>query len=152
MVGAPSKSRLVGGSFFAVVIGCLAALVILEVVYVFTSIRGRDNTSWIVLLALPLWWSIAIWLFALPVWLIALLPLSLFLPYSSVLWRWPVCTVCGAIAGAIVVALVFPFLGQGIPPEIWFFYSLGAVVGGVTCLAGSLIRKHIEHSRHLTNR
>ena len=152
MVNANRKLRLARGSFLAVIVGWLAALVLLEVVYVFTSIRERDDTSWIVLLAMPLWWSAAIWAFALPIWLFALLPLSLFLPSSSFLWRWPVCTVCGAIGGAIVVALVFPFLGQGIPPEIWFFYSLGAVVAGVTCLAGSLIRKHIEHSHHLTNR
>jgi hypothetical protein len=29
---------------------------------------------------------------------------------------------------------------------IWFPYALGAIVGAVTCLSGSLIRKRIEHS------
>ena len=147
MVSAPSKSRLVWGSFLAVVIGCLAAVVLLGSGYALDYIHHHDQASWNRLWIMPLWFSVAIGIFALPVWLIVLLPLSLFLPPSSVLWRWPICTACGAVAGALVVALVFALPAQGIAPQIWFPYTLGAVVGGVTCLAGSLIRRRMEQPR-----
>jgi hypothetical protein len=147
MVSAPSKSRLVVGSFFAVLIGWLVAIVLLGSAYMFDYIHHHDEASWNRLWIMPLWFSVAIWMFALPVWLIVLLPLSLFLPRSSPLWRLPICTACGAIAGALVVALVFPFPAQGIALQIWFPYTLGAVVGGVTCLAGSLIRGRMEQPR-----
>ena len=36
-------------------------------------------------------------------WLFVLLPLYLFVPLRSVLWRWPVCTACGAVCGALIL-------------------------------------------------
>jgi len=146
MVSVPPKSRLAWGSFLAVVIGWLAAIVLLGAGSMFDYIHQHDEASWNRLWITPLWFSVAIWIFALPIWLIVLLPVSLFLPLSSPLWRWPMCTACGAIAGTLVVALAFPLPGRGIAPQIWFPYALGAIVGAVTCLSGSLIRKRIEHS------
>ncbi len=102
MVSAHPKSRLVWGSFLAVVIGWLAAIVLLGSAYAFDYIHHHDEASWNRLWIMPLWFSVAIWIFALPVWLVVLLPLSLFLPASSALWRWPICTACGVIAGALV--------------------------------------------------
>ena len=147
MVSAPPKSRLVLGSFLAMVIGWLVAIVLLGSAYAFDYIHHHDQSSWNRLWIMPLWFSVAIWVFALPVWLVVLLPLSLFLPVSSALWRWPICAACGAIAGALVVALIFPPPAQGVVIQIWFPYILGAIVGGVTCLAGSLIRKRMEQPR-----
>jgi hypothetical protein len=82
--------------------------------------------------------------FALPVWVVALVPLSLFLPRSSLLWRWPVCTACGAVVGVLIVAVVFPFPQRGIASEIWFPYALGGIIGAITCLVGSFTRRHFE--------
>src|SRR6266403_2447603 len=45
--------------------------------------------------------------FIIPVWILVLIPLYLFVPLSSPLWRWPVCTACGATAGFLIMALVF---------------------------------------------
>jgi hypothetical protein len=42
-----------------------------------------------------------------PVWALILIPLYLFIPSSSMLWRWPICTLFGAVAGFLIVSLVF---------------------------------------------
>jgi hypothetical protein len=127
MVSAHPKLRIVWSSFVAVLIACLAAIALLEVAQVVNFISHRDQLTWNVLWVTPLWFSMWILAFALPVWVIALVPLSLFVPRSSLLWRWPVCTACGAVAGALVVAVVFPFPHPGIAPEIWFPYTLGGI-------------------------
>jgi hypothetical protein len=144
MVSAHPKLRMVWGSFVAVVIAWLAAIVLLEAAQVVNFISHRDQLTWNVLWVTPLWFSMWILAFALPVWLVALVPLSLFLPRSSLLWRWPVCTACGAVVGALVVAVVFPFPQRGIAPEIWFPYTLGGIIGGITCLVGSLTRRRFD--------
>jgi hypothetical protein len=82
--------------------------------------------------------------FILPVWALILVPLYMFIPPSSILWRWPVCTVCGAAAGLLIVGVVFggiPGVGH-VSSGAWGSYILAAIVGGVTCLIGSLT-KHI---------
>lgn len=73
------------------------------------------------------------------VWLCGPLPLYLWVPKDSVLWRWPLCTVCGALAGAIILVardVIFHLengraaLGQ-----------MGACIGGVNALVSSLTRR-----------
>jgi hypothetical protein len=147
MVSAHPRLRVVWGSFVAVLIAWFAAIALLEVAQVVNFISHRDQLTWNVLWVTPLWFSMWILAFALPVWLVALVPLSLFVPSSSVLWRWPVSTACGAAAGALVVAVVFPVLGPGIAREIWFPYTLGAIIGGITCLVASLTRHRFEQQR-----
>lgn len=144
MVSAHPKLRIVWGSFVAVLIAWLAAIVLLEVAQVVNFIFHRDQLAWNALWVTPFWFSMWILAFALPVWLVALVPMSLFVSRSSILWRWPVCTACGALAGALVVAIVFPFPHRNIAAEIWFPYALGAVVGATTCLVGSLTRLRFE--------
>ena len=144
MVSVHPKFRIVWGSFVAVVVAWLAAIVLLEAAQVVNFISHRDQLTWNALWVTPLWFSMWILAFALPVWLVALVPLSLFLPRSSLLWRWPVCTACGAVVGALVVAVVFPFPQRGIASEIWFPYTLGGIIGAITCLVGSLTRRHFE--------
>jgi uncharacterized membrane protein len=144
MVSAHPKLRVIWGSFVAVLIGWLAAVALLEIERIVNFVYHRDQLSWNVLWVTPLWFSMWILAFALPVWLVALVPLSLFVPRSSVLWHWPICTVCGALAGALVVAVVFPLPGRGIAPKIWFPYTLGATIGAITCLVASLTRHRFE--------
>jgi len=69
-------------------------------------------------------------------WLVALVPLYLFVPLNCCLWRWHVCTACGAFSGAVIM-YVYSRYGSpqahcGLP------CGLAAITGGVTCLFGSL--------------
>jgi len=83
MVNAHSKLRPIWGSFVAVFIGWLAAIVLLEIEQALNFMYHRDQLSWNVLWVAPLWFSIWIWAFALPVWLVALVPLTLLVSPSS---------------------------------------------------------------------
>jgi hypothetical protein len=66
-------------------------------------------------------------------WLIALVPLYLLVPLQSILWRWPICTICGSASGAAIVLAFGPQV-----PSIYMMLS--ALVGGVTCLFASLTK------------
>ena len=70
-------------------------------------------------------------------WLLIFVPIYLFVPSRSILWRWPVCMLCGAVAGAVIMYA----LGLGSEPA---FSISAAVVGGVTCLFASLTRRHFK--------
>ena len=78
--------------------------------------------------------------FVLPVWFVELLPLYCLVPSRSVLWRWPVCTVCGAVAGSAIM-LVFYAVASGHYVDSLPLVSLAALVGATTCLFGSLTRR-----------
>ena len=74
--------------------------------------------------------------------LLALVPLYFFVPRSSPLRRWPICTSLGALAG---VCIVFGFLSRPNvnPPESKLsWYILAAVIGSATCFVGSTTREH----------
>jgi hypothetical protein len=88
------------------------------------------------------------WLFIIPVWVVALIPLYLFIPPSSPLWRPYICTGLGAVAGLAIVAIL---TRADMAVEMWSFYILAAIVGGVTCLTGVLTRARFGPN-HLTNR
>jgi hypothetical protein len=78
--------------------------------------------------------------FILPV-LLILLPMYLFLPRSLVVWRWPVCTTLGALAGVLIVYAFFSRPDANPPPSKLSWYILGAVIGGATSLIGSVTRE-----------
>src|SRR5262249_36621190 len=91
---------------------------------------------WIVALGSPV--------FIYPV-LLALVPLYFFVPRSSFLWRWPICTTLGALAG---VCIVFGFFSRPDvnPPESKLsWYILAAVIGAATCFVGSTTREHFGY-------
>lgn len=80
------------------------------------------------------------------VWLLVLLPLYLHTPRNSLLWWWPICTACGIACGTLLMcALLFV-----VAPRLFgwpsFFGSLyvGVVVGGTTCLFGSLTASYFR--------
>jgi hypothetical protein len=78
--------------------------------------------------------------FVLPIWLVVLLPLYVFLPIDSALWRVPVCTALGVLCGAGLLATYFAV--SGVPMSLlWLFGVEAAVIGGVTCLFGALTAK-----------
>ena len=72
------------------------------------------------------------------VWLVALVPLYMLVPRNSLLWRWPICTFCGAMAGAaIMIAFDIRYFLQDPLDNL---ILTAAVIGGTTCLFGSLTR------------
>ena len=91
--------------------------------------------------------------FIIPIWVLVLIPLYLFVPQSSPLWRWPICTACGATAGFVIMASVFMAFDSNSSWSYgaWQFCGIAALVGGATCLVGSLTR-HVFKPNHLTNR
>ena len=77
------------------------------------------------------------------VWLFALMPLYVFLPLRSWLWRWYVCTLCGALAGAAIMLWYLHFRAWGWN-DVLVAVAMGAIPGGVTCLFGSLTAKRFH--------
>jgi hypothetical protein len=84
-------------------------------------------------------------LFAVPVWLFVLVPISLRVPPSSRLWRPAICTALGAAAGFLMPLLVLGVWG-GFQLAL-IFAPIGAIVGGVTCLVGSTTARYYHGTR-----
>jgi hypothetical protein len=76
-----------------------------------------------------------------PVWLFVLLPLYWFASSSSRLWRLPVCTVMGGLAGVILLAALRFSTPSDLHEPAWSWYTLAVITGGTTCLVGSLIHE-----------
>jgi hypothetical protein len=79
--------------------------------------------------------------FILPVWLLLLVPLYFFVPRSWPLWRWPICTALGALAGISIIAIFLSRPDVNPPESISSWYVLAAIIGGVTCFVGSVTRE-----------
>ena len=81
-------------------------------------------------------------------WLVILLPLYSTVPKHSPLWKWPICTACGVVSGA---AIMFGF-GYAISPstvpgtDYIGYCALAGVIGGITCLFGSVTRKYFRET------
>ena len=95
--------------------------------------------------ALPLIVLIVSSVFVFGTWAVIFLPVYLFIPRRSVLWRWPLCTSCGAAAGA---AIMFAFARLTSPQArlSWNYEILAALVGGVSCFVASLSARHFDSS------
>jgi len=136
------------GTLVAVLSGWLAAMIFLEVTTMIDLFRNPHDVVPAALWVAPLTISMVMSWFVIPVWLLILVPLYIFVPSSSPLWRPAVCCVCGIAAGVLIVGF---WLG-GIPgtggfaPEGWWLYVFAAIVGGVTCLVGSLTRHHFQQA------
>lgn len=122
----------------------MAALILCGVLSFFEPSQQRQHldTGVVVWGTIAMSWFMA-W-FIVPVWGVVLIPLYLFVPPGSTLWRWPVCTACGALAGLLIMASFFrgvPGFGQ-LSPRAWDVYILAGIIGGITCLIGSLT-KHL---------
>jgi hypothetical protein len=79
-------------------------------------------------------------------WLVIILPLYLLVPLRSPLWRWPICTICGAIGGAAFLIVIGRLLLSSTEP--WNDYIrpciVAAGVGWITCLFASLTRGYFN--------
>jgi hypothetical protein len=134
------------GTVVAVLAGWLAALLFFEVIELINFLSkphvGLPEALWLT----PLEISLIISVFVVPIWLLVLVPLYIFVPPSSMLWRVPVCSACGIVAGVLIVALVFGGIpgSRGLAPEAWWWFIAAAIVGGVTCLIGSLTRNRFK--------
>ena len=147
-MAARSIAKQVLGTLVALLSGWVAALLLLEVITLIDVLRKPHEVVTDALWVTPLTVSIVISWFVIPVWLLALIPLYVFVPSSSVLWRVPVCSACGVVAGVIIVGFVFrgvPGTG-GLAPEAWWWFISAAIVGGVTCLVGSLTRHRFKQA------
>ncbi len=126
------------GSFIAALTGwvggVISATLLLGVYGAYAA--GRVRTD--IFVAVPWLFLFYIGAFVVPVWLLALIPLYVLVPRSSALWRPYVCTALGVIAGLLIVAVVFPLPSPNTAKEIWVPYTLGAIVGGITCFTGAV--------------
>ena len=130
------------GTIVAVLSGGFAAMLYLEATTIIELLHQPHYIVPAALLVAPIMIGMVMSWFVIPVWLFVLIPLYLFVPSSSVLWRLPVCSACGVVAGLLIVGCWI----RGIPgvgdlaPEAWSFYIFAAIVGGVTCFIGALTR------------
>ena len=89
--------------------------------------------------------SLGTGMFVFGTWLLVLWPLYVFVPLRFPLWHWPVCTLCGATAGFVLMAL---FLGRVPPPTEPAFplLTIAVLAGGCTCLLGALTAPHFHRA------
>ena len=137
-----SIAKQILGTVVAVLSGWFAAMLFLEAIALIQLLQQPHYIVPDALWVAPITVSIVMAYFVIPVWLFLLIPLYLFVPASSPLWRLPVCSACGLVAGLVIIALWLrglPGIG-GVAPEAWSLYVIAAIVGSVTCFIGALTR------------
>ena len=131
---APLRRR-VFGSFLSALVG----LSVLVVSYYICAVAANKSADIGTLIFVAVFGGA----FVFATWLVLLLPLYLFVPRTSLFWRWPLCTVCGALAGAAIVCASY---GQH-RPDFPTLMLLGTVTGAATCLFGSLTARFFRDDR-----
>ena len=130
---APLGRRIVGSALSALV-GWLTLVVVLLGGTIYEGIqRARSpRFEWAGFAAM----SAFAFVFVVGTWLVALVPLYVFVPLRSLLWHWFICTVCGGVAGAVIMLAFhgFSFRGSGTTSML----ILAAITGAATCLFGAL--------------
>lgn len=144
-VKAPLRRRALG-SALAAFVGWLALNVpvfVFVLIGALTDDRGFPSANeWFYLPFFIAIWSLIL-VFA--TWLGALLPLYLFVPMSSPIWRWQVCTSCGSVAGGLIM---FAVTGFNATEDGGGLLIIGAALtGGATCLFGSLTATRYQWER-----
>ncbi len=130
------------GTVVAVLSGWFSAMLFLEAMALIQLLQQPHYIVPDALWVAPITVSIVMAYFVVPVWLLLLIPLYLFVPASSALWRLPVCSACGVVAGLVIVGLWLRGIPgvRGVASEAWSLYVIAAIVGGVTCFIGALTR------------
>lgn len=132
--------RIVLGSLLAVIFGSLVCTVLWMIG---VAVMARDTGAVLAsglyvfaiggVCALVAWAAIFVWVYA-------------FVPRTSRLWQWPICTACGGLAGFLIV--VFPFIvvqqGELALPVIAAFGGSGLVTGAATCWLAAVTAKHFR--------
>jgi hypothetical protein len=141
-------ARQIFGAFVAVFTGWFAAVVFEEIVTAIYLWIDPISTRPEQLYSNPMISGLFMSFWIVPTWLLALVPLYLFVPTSSVLWRPAVCTPCGAVAG-IVIAWPFFHPMWGVDSAdfaIWNPFILAAIVGGITRFTGAVTRDRFKRT------
>jgi len=93
--------------------------------------------------------SIVVGIIVFSVWLLALIPLYFLVPRTSVLWRWPVCALCGGIAGGLIICgLAMLDKADHSFSEIFSWESVIFILiypvstGSIICLVGALTARY----------
>lgn len=113
----------------AMIVWCLAFTRSLE------SPPGLQQTGFLILLSLAGFSGGGV----LATWLLILLPLYLFVPRDWLLWRWPICTLCGALVGWLNMFGLSGFSLRDVP-----LLYLASAIGAATGLVASLTAKHFD--------
>ena len=147
-------SRRILGSFLSAFVGWTAVSTYYAVLTVISSVRFVSHVSpssagsvWQQSLGYFAIFAVVSAIFIFGTWSLALLPLYILVPLHSILWRWPVCTICGFTAGAAII-LVIGRMSSSPQAHVWPYVLLAGIVGGVTCLFGSLTRHRFHYHRN----
>jgi hypothetical protein len=137
--------RKIIGSFLAALFGC--AVGVLSMLISTVALDSQHSLREPLISALASRFAlIAVWV--LPAWLLILLPLYTFLPRTSSLWRTPICTLLGAISGAVII-LAYLIVGGGLVAVValWFFWAEAALIGAATCFFGAVTADYFHGTR-----
>jgi hypothetical protein len=137
MVSVLSIIRQLLGTLVVVLGGWIAGVLSIAVV-AYTGIGGSQRDS---AFERTLFTSVAMWIFILPVWLVVLIPLYLFVPVSSLLWKPSVCTALGAVGGLASVAV---YTDAAFDYYVTSFYVVSAIVGAATCFTGAVTHHYFK--------
>jgi hypothetical protein len=137
-----SLARRILGSFLAAFVGWVPLNLILVIIGLIDW-RRTSVTGWSTMIAFAS--MSAKFIFA--TWLILLLPLYLLIPVGSVLWRWPVCTLCGALCGGLIQFSFWRWYGAPFTiDEVPSLIGAG-FIGAIACLFGSLTAPRFHFAR-----
>ena len=142
-------SRRILGSILSA-LAAWVALIFLAAIYGFAWSLFRTSGGY---LQLP-WWivpammSVYATAFVSSTWLLILLPVYLIARRDSPFSRWPLCTLCGALAGAGVMLC---FLGLHYSLSISGMLFVASLSGAATCFIGALFSDHFCHVSRATN-
>ena len=124
------------GALVAIASGWLAGILAALLLAVVAIVAHPHQVPVGALLAMP--WVVAIGslIFIIPT-SIALVPLYLFIPQTSLLWRWPVCTTLGVVSAVCIVAVFLAQTNRNPPESVFSWYVLAAAIGGSACFVAS---------------
>ncbi len=140
----PKERRLLG-SFLSALAGWISVMLI-EIISSSVTYWHSDS----VLKSTAWWYSPGFYAmfgavagaFIFGTWLVILIPLYFLVPSNSMLWRWPTCTTCGALAGSTII---FIFCQVSSSQADWQSPTLlAAIAGGVSCLFASLTKERFH--------
>ena len=135
-----SIARRVLGSFLSAFFGWFALNAFITI---WTTLQQHHERDWWLL---PVFFGIYSAAFVFGTWIVVLLPLYFLVPLHSWLWRWYVCTPCGATSGALIMYVWVRYTSP--QATDWPFYViLAATTAGLTCLFGSLTSRRFQYEQ-----
>ena len=140
-----SSKRPILGSFLSALAGWIALMLVtitFNSVRYFRSSPKLKSADWVNTPGFYAFFGAIAGVFIFGTWLVVLIPLYSRIPLNSILWRWPICTACGTVAGAAIMFLICRVTS---PQAEWQDYTmLAGIVGAFTCLFASLTRRRFR--------